>query len=257
MAEEYSQVHDGGDHHRLYENERGSSEVGSGRDEYYERDDETRRERERKGERGREGESAESRGGGDDSICTLFVSGLPDDVLLREIHNLFRWFPGYEDSVIKHPQGKGICAFCKFTTHSQAQVALNKLQGSVFDPDFSRPLFIEFAKTNSRKRRRESGPVEFWHPENLQKRLKHEPPRVSHPPPPREDLGRGGAYHNPSPSMRPPPLSYDADPYYGGRVPQVSVSYPEPWPPYPSSPHLSSVPRARKPVGNQPSYPPY
>ena len=52
---------------------------------------------------------------GDDEITTLFVSGLPNDVLHREIHNLFRWFPGYQDSIIKQPKGKVLdLYFCCF-----------------------------------------------------------------------------------------------------------------------------------------------
>jgi hypothetical protein len=43
-----------------------------------------------------------------DEITTLFVSGFPPDLMSREVHNLFRWFPGYEGSIIKQPKGKVI-----------------------------------------------------------------------------------------------------------------------------------------------------
>lgn len=39
-------------------------------------------------------------------IKTLFVSGLPDDVKAREIHNLFRRRPGFESCQLKYT-GRG------------------------------------------------------------------------------------------------------------------------------------------------------
>lgn len=41
-----------------------------------------------------------------DMIRTLFVSGLPDDVKAREIHNLFRRRPGFESCQLKYT-GRG------------------------------------------------------------------------------------------------------------------------------------------------------
>lgn len=39
-------------------------------------------------------------------INTLFISGLPDDVKAREIHNLFRRRPGFESCQLKYT-GRG------------------------------------------------------------------------------------------------------------------------------------------------------
>jgi hypothetical protein len=39
-------------------------------------------------------------------INTLFVSGLPDDVKAREIHNLFRRRPGFDSCQLKYT-GRG------------------------------------------------------------------------------------------------------------------------------------------------------
>eukprot|EP00008_Paramoeba_atlantica_P012090 CAMPEP_0201492720 /NCGR_PEP_ID=MMETSP0151_2-20130828/34470_1 /ASSEMBLY_ACC=CAM_ASM_000257 /TAXON_ID=200890 /ORGANISM="Paramoeba atlantica, Strain 621/1 / CCAP 1560/9" /LENGTH=297 /DNA_ID=CAMNT_0047879703 /DNA_START=43 /DNA_END=936 /DNA_ORIENTATION=+ len=183
---------------------------------------------------------------GDDEITTLFVSGLPNDVLHREIHNLFRWFPGYQDSIIKQPKGKGICSFVIFSSRDQAQVAIDKLKGTIFDPETSRTLFIEFAKQNSKKRRREEeGPVEFWHPENLQKRMRNEGP-----PPPRE-RPPSSSYSRPAPSPQSasyPPQSTSYPPQSTSYAPP-STSYAPPPPHhverriYPEDPYYYNSPR--------------
>lgn len=52
-----------------------------------------------------------SAGGG--GINTLFVSGLPDDVKAREIHNLFRRRPGFESCQLKYT-GRGNQVFICF-----------------------------------------------------------------------------------------------------------------------------------------------
>ncbi|KAL6192664.1 hypothetical protein ACLB2K_033750 [Fragaria x ananassa] len=31
-----------------------------------------------------------------DKVCTIFITGLPEDVKEREIQNLLRWLPSYE-----------------------------------------------------------------------------------------------------------------------------------------------------------------
>lgn len=36
-------------------------------------------------------------------VRTLFIAGLPEDVMPREIYNLFREFPGYESSHLRTP----------------------------------------------------------------------------------------------------------------------------------------------------------
>ncbi len=54
---------------------------------------------------------------------TLFLSGLPPDVKHREIHNLFRPFSGYEDSILK-PNG---IVFANFTNQDAATAARDAL----------------------------------------------------------------------------------------------------------------------------------
>ncbi|GFZ04249.1 prenylated RAB acceptor 1.F4 [Actinidia rufa] len=67
-------------------------------------------------------------------INTLFVSGLPDDVKAREIHNLFRRRPGFDSCQLKYT-GRGN-------------------QGVKFDPQTSSVLHIELARSNSRRKRK-------------------------------------------------------------------------------------------------------
>lgn len=48
-------------------------------------------------------------------INTLFVSGLPDDVMPREIHNLFRRRPGFDSCQLKFTgRGNQVCTFLIF-----------------------------------------------------------------------------------------------------------------------------------------------
>ncbi len=42
----------------------------------------------------------------EEEVKTLFVSGLPDDIKEREIHNLFRSYDGYETCQLKY-SGRG------------------------------------------------------------------------------------------------------------------------------------------------------
>ncbi|KAH9713283.1 RNA-binding (RRM/RBD/RNP motifs) family protein [Citrus sinensis] len=70
----------------------------------------------------------------DNGINTLFVSGLPDDVRAREIHNLFRRKPGFDFCQLKYT-GRGN-------------------QGVKFDPQSGSVLHIELARSNSRKKRK-------------------------------------------------------------------------------------------------------
>lgn len=65
-------------------------------------------------------------GGGallDSSPRTLWLSGFPLDVKHREIHNFFRPYRGYEDSILK-PNG---IAFVTFTSHEAALTAKNDI----------------------------------------------------------------------------------------------------------------------------------
>lgn len=47
------------------------------------------------------------------NINTLFISGLPDDVKAREIHNLFRRRPGFDSCQLKYT-GRGNQVFFSF-----------------------------------------------------------------------------------------------------------------------------------------------
>uniref|UniRef100_A0A2N9IUG7 RRM domain-containing protein n=1 Tax=Fagus sylvatica TaxID=28930 RepID=A0A2N9IUG7_FAGSY len=67
-------------------------------------------------------------------INTLFVSGLPDDVKAREIHNLFRRRGGFDSCQLKYT-GRGN-------------------QGVKFDPQTGSILHIELARSNSRRKRK-------------------------------------------------------------------------------------------------------
>ncbi|KAM6585273.1 hypothetical protein CsatB_012275 [Cannabis sativa] len=88
-------------------------------------------------------------------IKTLFVSGLPDDVKAREIHNLFRRRPGFESCQLKYTgRGNQVVAFATFVNHQSAMEALISLNGVKFDPQTGYILHIELAKTNSRRKRK-------------------------------------------------------------------------------------------------------
>ncbi|WZY95616.1 U2 small nuclear ribonucleoprotein B'' isoform X1 [Brassica napus] len=94
------------------------------------------------------------------AINTLFVSGLPDDVKAREIHNLFRRRPGFESSQLKYTgRGDQVVAFATFSSHGFAMAAMNELNGVKFDPQTGSTLHIEVARSNSRRKERPgSGP---------------------------------------------------------------------------------------------------
>jgi len=98
------------------------------------------------------------------------MTGFPPDVKPREIHNLFRPFQGYEDSILK-PNGT---AFATFTSHEAALIAKQEVAGLHFDPDSTEVLKVDFAKQNSKRRRdaEESASPEFWSKEREAKRLK-------------------------------------------------------------------------------------
>ncbi|KAL6585126.1 hypothetical protein OROMI_004415 [Orobanche minor] len=93
-------------------------------------------------------------------INTLFVSGLPDDVMPREIHNLFRRRPGFESCQLKYTgRGNQVVAFATFVNHQSAIAALHSLNGVKFDPQTSSTLHIELARSNSRRKHKPgSGP---------------------------------------------------------------------------------------------------
>ncbi|KAG8380076.1 hypothetical protein BUALT_Bualt07G0156000 [Buddleja alternifolia] len=93
-------------------------------------------------------------------INTLFVSGLPDDVKAREIHNLFRRRPGFESCQLKYTgRGNQVVAFATFVNHQSAMAALHSLNGVKFDPQSGSSLHIELARSNSRRKHKPgSGP---------------------------------------------------------------------------------------------------
>ncbi|PRQ51294.1 putative nucleotide-binding alpha-beta plait domain-containing protein [Rosa chinensis] len=88
-------------------------------------------------------------------INTLFVSGLPDDVKAREIHNLFRRRPGFDSCQLKYTgRGNQVVAFATFFNHQSAIAALHALNGVKFDPQTGSLLHIELARSNSRRKRK-------------------------------------------------------------------------------------------------------
>ncbi|XP_015866195.1 protein WHI4 [Ziziphus jujuba] len=89
------------------------------------------------------------------AINTLFVSGLPDDVKAREIHNLFRRRPGFDSCQLKYTgRGNQVVAFATFFNHQSAIAALHALNGVKFDPQTGSVLHIELARSNSRRKRK-------------------------------------------------------------------------------------------------------
>ncbi|KAJ6793112.1 putative U2 small nuclear ribonucleoprotein B'' [Iris pallida] len=88
----------------------------------------------------------------DSEVKTLFVAGLPDDVKVREIYNLFREFPGYQSSQLRS-QFTRPYAFAVFADQLSAVSAKNALHGMVFDLEKESTLYVEFAKSNSRVKR--------------------------------------------------------------------------------------------------------
>jgi len=85
-------------------------------------------------------------------IRTVFVSGLPEDVKEREIHNLFRLVPGYEGCKMAMMNQRHI-SFVSFLTREAAANAIQQLNGIKFDPDIDFTLRLEFARANSKVKR--------------------------------------------------------------------------------------------------------
>jgi len=91
------------------------------------------------------------RNGGE--VHTLFISGLPEDVKEREIHNLFRLVPGYEGCKLTTSGNRGPVAFASFVDRNSALIGQSYLHGIKFDPEHPTTLRIEFAKSNSKTKR--------------------------------------------------------------------------------------------------------
>nr|XP_043636452.1 U2 small nuclear ribonucleoprotein B'' isoform X2 [Erigeron canadensis] len=106
------------------------------------------------------------------AINTLFVSGLPDDVKAREIHNLFRRRPGFDYCQLKYTgRGNQVVAFATFVNHQSAMAALHALNGVKFDPQTGSTLHIELARSNSR-RKNKPGPDAYVVIDNRSKATK-------------------------------------------------------------------------------------
>ncbi|XXG63812.1 hypothetical protein AAC387_Pa05g1914 [Persea americana] len=86
-----------------------------------------------------------------DDVRTLFIAGLPDDVMPREIYNLFRGFPGYQSCQLKCTgQSSQAFAFAVFSDQQSAINAMHAVNGLMFDLEKESTLYIDIAKSNSR-----------------------------------------------------------------------------------------------------------
>eukprot|EP01123_Difflugia_compressa_P014495 TRINITY_DN757_c0_g1_i2.p1 TRINITY_DN757_c0_g1~~TRINITY_DN757_c0_g1_i2.p1 ORF type:complete len:330 (+),score=61.31 TRINITY_DN757_c0_g1_i2:253-1242(+) len=104
------------------------------------------------------GVGSQGRGGGysqymDDEIRTLFARGLPSDIREREIHNLFRFFAGYEGCILNENPSKQPVAFVSFNSRELALRALRYLQDVRLDLASTTTLRLSFAKSNSKTKR--------------------------------------------------------------------------------------------------------
>lgn len=87
------------------------------------------------------------------------MSGLPDDVKEREIHNLFRLLAGYEGCKMAVMNQRQV-SFASFRSRENAAHAIQLFNGILFEPSSSVPLKIEFARSNSKVKRLITGEVE-------------------------------------------------------------------------------------------------
>ncbi|XP_059970529.1 RNA-binding protein with multiple splicing 2-like [Mesoplodon densirostris] len=85
----------------------------------------------------------------EETLRTLFASGLPVDIQPKELYLLFRPFKGYEASPIKltSRQPAGFAIFDNGAGAEAAQKALNCIR---FDPENPQTLRLECAKTNTK-----------------------------------------------------------------------------------------------------------
>jgi len=86
-------------------------------------------------------------------VRTLFISGFPEDTKEREIHNLFRFFTGYEGCMLNSKDGKAPVAFVSFVDKNAALHAIRMVQSMQFDPASPHTLRVDFAKANSKTKR--------------------------------------------------------------------------------------------------------
>ncbi|KAE8676780.1 Detected protein of unknown function [Hibiscus syriacus] len=80
-----------------------------------------------------------------DEVRTIFIMGLPEDVKERELQNLMRWLPGYEDSQLSF-KGEKPKGFALFSNAKFAVAAKDALQKMVFDAKLKSLLHIEMAR---------------------------------------------------------------------------------------------------------------
>ncbi|KAH7674843.1 RNA binding protein (contains RRM repeats) protein [Dioscorea alata] len=159
-----------------------------------------------------------------DEVRTIFISGLPEDVKERELHNLLRWLPGFEASQINY-KGEQPMGFALFTMAQHAMAAKNALQDLVFDAETKSVLHTEMAKKNLFVKR---GVVNDSSSFDQSKRMRtggdythagYPSPSPFHPPP--APVWGGHGYIA-------PPAPYD--PYAGYPVAQVPMPPPTPVP---------------------------
>jgi RNA recognition motif-containing protein len=84
-----------------------------------------------------------------EQIRTLFLTGLPEDVREREVHNLFRFVPGYEGCKMTLMNQRPV-SFASFQSREFALSAIQQVNGIQFDPEFEVNLKVEFARSNSK-----------------------------------------------------------------------------------------------------------
>eukprot|EP00808_Paulinella_micropora_P021818 g12004.t1 len=89
----------------------------------------------------------------DEEITTIFCSGYPHDVKMREIFNLFRLFTGFRTCAL-NLKGRVPIAFASFDTRDNAVNAKEKLQGLRFDLESSLTMRLELAKSNMKAKKK-------------------------------------------------------------------------------------------------------
>ncbi|KAE8720883.1 hypothetical protein F3Y22_tig00018040pilonHSYRG00005 [Hibiscus syriacus] len=82
-----------------------------------------------------------------EEVRTIFIMGLPVDVKERELQNLLRWLPGFEDSHLRY-KGEKPKGFALFSNAEFAVAAKDALQKMVFDSKLKSLLHIEMARKN-------------------------------------------------------------------------------------------------------------
>ncbi|KAG4123927.1 hypothetical protein ERO13_D10G007600v2 [Gossypium hirsutum] len=159
-----------------------------------------------------------------DEVRTIFITGLPEDVKERELQNLLRWLPGYEDSQVNY-KGEKPMGFALFSSAQLAIAAKDALQEMVFDAESKSVLHIEMAKKNLFVKR---GIVADSNSYDQSKRLRtggdyshsaYTTPPPFHPPP--APVWGPHGYLSPTPPY---------DPYGGYPVPPVPMPTPTPVP---------------------------